>query len=92
MAKNVKVKIAGKEYSLKGYDEEIIQRAYQEVNLQLQELEERYKQESVSTLSVLTALNIAEKYCNTENQLISSHNRIIEELRKMTDFLNNTIK
>lgn len=91
MAKSVKVKIAGKEYSLKGHNEEIIQKASREVNSQLEALEERYKNETVSTLSVLTALNIAEKYCSIENELNSNKSKVIEELGKMTDFLKNSI-
>ena len=87
MAKSIRVIISGKEYLLRGEDEKLVQQVAREVNEQLAQLEKSHRDESATTLSVLTALNIAEKHLIAERQNDCNKKYVIDELSKMSDFL-----
>lgn len=92
MAKSVRVIIGGKEYSLRGDDEKLIQQVANEVNTQLANLELSNKEESATTLSVLTALNIAEKYYKHCGEYNNYEKNIAIELNSMAEFLARQIQ
>jgi len=86
MQKTIKVNIGGKEYSLRGEDEELIKKAADEVNIQLDNLK-GIKKESASTLPMLAALNIAEKYYINKKQQEIDINFLAKELNEMINYL-----
>lgn len=86
MQKSIKVKIADMDYSLRGENEELIRSAAREVNKQLDNLKGKTNESPVN-LSLLAALNIAEKYCSVENQAKIDLNYLIGELEQMANYL-----
>jgi cell division protein ZapA (FtsZ GTPase activity inhibitor) len=86
MQKAIKVNIAGREYSLRGEDEELIKSAAAEVNIQLDNLKGKTK-ETVTTLPLLAALNIAEKYYINKKQQEIDINFLAKELNEMINYL-----
>lgn len=88
MQKTIKVNIGGKEYSLRGENEEITALAAEEVNKQLKDLQSKLN-EPIPTLSLLTALNIAEKYYTNKKQMEVDTKYLAEQLSEMVKFLNN---
>lgn len=87
----VKVKILGNEYFLKGDNEAIIQQAAIEVENQLSNIMEKYKDESMQTIFTLTAINLAEKLKNCEFQSQIDIDYVINELKKITLYLIDNI-
>ncbi len=87
----VKVKILGNEYILKGDNEAIIQQAAIEVENQLSNIMEKYKDESMQTIFTLTAINLAEKLKNCEFQNQIDIDYVINELKKITLYLIDNI-
>ena len=87
MPKSVKVIIGNKEFTLKGEDEVLIDQAAHEVDSQLGELNKRNSAESPETLSILAALNIAEKYYKGRLQDEANVKFVIDELNKMTEYI-----
>ena len=87
MTKSIRVNIGGKEYSLKGHDEKLIYQASNEVNNQFDELEAKHPKESAATLSILSALNIAEKYYKTIQRKDDEQSFLINELNNMAGFI-----
>jgi cell division protein ZapA (FtsZ GTPase activity inhibitor) len=91
MAKPVKIVIGGREYSLRGDNEAFIQKTAEELNNQIDTIRKIYTDESSITITTLAALNIAEKATKaTEKQEINER-FIINEINKMTDFINSRI-
>jgi cell division protein ZapA (FtsZ GTPase activity inhibitor) len=91
MVKSIKIVIGGKEYTLRGDDENIIQQAAQEVNRQLEELQSRHLDESPSTLAMLAALNIAEMYYKILHQSESDNKYVTEQMNSMSKLLSNEV-
>jgi cell division protein ZapA (FtsZ GTPase activity inhibitor) len=87
MSKSIKVIIGGKEYSLKGDDENVIQLAAADVNRQLESLSDRHKGESLTTLAILTALNIAEKHYRLKQDIEVDKNKVISDMNEMSSML-----
>ncbi len=92
MAKSLRVIIGGKDYVLRGEDESLLQKVTQEVNSQLSSLEKSHTDESATTLSILAALNIAEKHYKYLEQDTDSNRYIINELNAMSEFLQNSME
>ncbi|MCX7735806.1 MAG: cell division protein ZapA [Candidatus Kapabacteria bacterium] len=92
MVKTVKFKIGGKDYSLKGDDEALLFRAANEVNNIYTKIQESYPDESISTISVLTALNIAEKSIKEKQQIEVDESYLVEQINKMTDYLSKVMR
>ncbi|MBL7998797.1 MAG: cell division protein ZapA [Candidatus Kapabacteria bacterium] len=83
---SVTVTIGGKDYNLRG-DEEKTRRAAGEVNTVLQTLQQRMGDQSTATLSVLSALNIAEKYHDSHDQHNADMQYLMQEFSSMTEYL-----
>lgn len=82
-----KVKILGAEYNLKGSNESVVIRAAQEVDHQLGNALEKYKEESLQTAFTMAALNIAEKLKICEIQSRINEEYFIDEIKKITLYL-----
>ncbi len=87
MSKAIRVTIGGKDLTLRGDDEEKIKRSVREVNLQVQHLQQTLREQSTPTLTVLAALNIAEKYLDAQEQSSKDVQFVTDELEKMTQYL-----
>lgn len=87
MSKTIKVNIGGKELNLRGDNEQQVMRAATEVNSIIQQLQQRMQDQSTSTLSVLAALNIAEKYNENKEQHEADTKYLSAELSAMTEYL-----
>lgn len=92
MVKTIKFTIGGKEYSLRGDNETLLLRAASEVNNVFRKIQENYSDESLSTISILTALNIAEKSINEKLQIEVDENYLVEQINKMTDYLSKVMR
>jgi cell division protein ZapA (FtsZ GTPase activity inhibitor) len=92
MVNSIKVNIAGREYSLIGDDEILIKNAANEVNQLFKELKKQNEDEPSSTISILAALNIAEKYYKNRRQFDTDRDYIIKEVSKMAEFLKSNLK
>lgn len=91
MANPIKVTIAGREYSLLGEDEAVIKNAANEVNKQIEELKNLNEDEPSSTITILAALNIAEKFYKNRHQIEVDQEYIVSELQKMSEFLESKL-
>jgi cell division protein ZapA (FtsZ GTPase activity inhibitor) len=92
MSKSVKIVIGGKDYSLKGDDESVIRIAANEVNKEISFLEKNFPEESPATISVLTALNLAEKNIAGKKQKEVDESFLIEQINKMSDYLSKVLR
>ncbi len=88
MSKLIRVKIGGKDYSLRGDDEELLQQAASQVNDKLEELKAKNIEEPAATLSLIAALNIAEEQYSIKKQFEVDSNFIITEINSMVEYLN----
>ncbi len=87
MVHPIKVTIGGREYSLYGDDESTIKESAQIVDEQLREIKKNNENESINTLTILAALNIAEKFNKNRQQLNVDYDYLMIELNKMAEFL-----
>ena len=87
MSKTVRVKIGGKEYSLRGDDEQKLLAAAREVDTQFLELRGQLQDQSTSTMAVVAALNIAEQQYETKQQAVADADYLTAELIKMAEYL-----
>lgn len=87
MSKAIRVQIGGKDLTLRGENEEKIKQSVREVNIQVQHLQQTLREQSTPTLTVLAALNIAEKYLDEKEQHVQASKAVAEELEKMTQYL-----
>ncbi|MBM4178390.1 MAG: cell division protein ZapA [Ignavibacteria bacterium] len=87
MSKAIRVQIGGKDLTLRGENEEKIKQSVREVNIQVQHLQQTLREQSTPTLTVLAALNIAEKYLDEKEQRSQNSREVIDELDKMTQYL-----
>jgi len=92
VVKTIKFTIGGKDYSLKGDNEVLLYRAANDVKNVYSKIQESYPDESVSTISVLTALNIAEKSINEKQQIEVDEDYLVEQINKMTDYLSKVMR
>ncbi len=92
MSKAIKVSIGGKELTLRGENEEKIKKAVREVNLQIQQIQQSLPEQSTPTMSLLAALNIAEKYIDADEGRRSDTALMNEELSKMSAYLERAWK
>ena len=87
MSKAIRVTIGGKDLTRRGNDEEKIKKSVREVNLQVQHLQQTLREQSTPTLTILAALNIAEKYLDVQEQRAKDLELVTDELTKMTEYL-----
>ncbi|MCX6152941.1 MAG: cell division protein ZapA [Candidatus Kapabacteria bacterium] len=91
MAHKIKVNIGGIEYPLVGDDPELIQSAAAEVDEQVSLLRKTLTNEPMTTLSILAALNIAEKNYVLKKQNNENRTYLSNEINKMNDYLNQSL-
>ncbi|MBS1536205.1 MAG: cell division protein ZapA [Bacteroidetes bacterium] len=87
MIQSIRVKIGGKEYTLRGEDEQKIRSCAAEVDSQFQALQGKLQDQSTATLAVISALNLAEKNYDSNLQTTTDATFIAAELDKMSTFL-----
>lgn len=87
MSKAIRVTIGGKDLTLRGENEESIKKSVREVNLQIQTLQQSLREQSTPTLSLLAALNLAERCLNAEEGRNNDLHFLMSELEKMTSYI-----
>ena len=87
MSKAIRVTLGGKDLTLRGDDEESIKKSVREVNIQIQELQQSMREQSTPTLSLLAALNLAERCLGAEEGRTQDVQWMTDELEKMTSYL-----
>lgn len=93
MFRSISVTIDGKEYKLRGEDEDLIQKAAHEVNEQLEMLKKKSRDDwPATTLPVLAALNIAERELEQRRKNENDINYFSNELDKMAEKLESALK
>lgn len=85
--KSVRVKIGGQEYSLRTDDEVKLRDIADRVDSQLRALQSSTAEQSTSTLSILTALTIAEQEYDSRKQQITDVQYLVAEVEAMIAFL-----
>ena len=91
MANKIRVVIGGREYSLRVEDESFVKQSAEELNWQIQEIENKYKDESSITITTLAALNLVEKKSKEADKQEKNKLFVLNEINKMTEFLNSRI-
>jgi cell division protein ZapA (FtsZ GTPase activity inhibitor) len=86
----VRVTIGGQEYNLRSDNEAKLREIAASVDKQLRQLQATTTEPSTTTLSVLTALNIAEQEYDTRHQQIANTQYLILELERMKAFARQT--
>ena len=89
MGNSIKVNIGGREYSLRGDDEQTIRDTANLVNTKYEDIVSQHGDLPDKTISVLASLNIAEESLNYQRSNLATQEVLITELDKMTDFLEN---
>jgi cell division protein ZapA (FtsZ GTPase activity inhibitor) len=92
MAKGIKVFIGNKELNLKGDDEKLIVQSADLINQTLSEIGYKKEQDLDLTLSILTSLNIAEKFIRLKNKMEESEKLVMKEIENMSDFVEKNFK
>jgi cell division protein ZapA len=87
MAQKLRVFVGGNAYPLKGDNEKLIQLAAEEVNSQLEQLGRKHLGETEVRLSVLAALNIAEKQLKLQQQYDIDKGFVVNEVEKISDLI-----
>jgi cell division protein ZapA (FtsZ GTPase activity inhibitor) len=87
MQKTIRVTLGGKDLTLRGDNEEKMKRSVREVNLQIQQLQQSLREQSTPTLSLLAALNVAEKYLDVDDQQKGGMAYVERELENMAQYL-----
>jgi len=91
MATAIRVIIGGREYSLKGDNEQLVRQAADDVNKQFTSFGLKHNEESSTTLGVLAALNLAEQSILNRQQIIADSEFISNELDAMANFIINNL-
>ena len=86
MSKAIRVTLGGKDLTLRGENEESIKKSVREVNLQIQTLQQTLREQSTPTLSLLAALNLAERCLTAEEGRERDARYLLSELEKMTSY------
>ncbi|MBM4173627.1 MAG: cell division protein ZapA [Ignavibacteria bacterium] len=92
MSIQVKVTIGGKEFSLRGDDEEKLIRAAKEVDDQIKALQSGMLDQSTQMQAIVAALNLAEQKLQAEEQLQKDTVLLASELENMAVFLRQQMK
>ncbi|NBO69160.1 MAG: cell division protein ZapA [Bacteroidetes bacterium] len=92
MSIQVKVTIGGKEFSLRGDDEEKLIRAAKEVDDQIKALQAGMMDQSTQMQAIVAALNLAEQKINAVEQLEKDSSILASELENMAVFLKEQVK
>jgi cell division protein ZapA (FtsZ GTPase activity inhibitor) len=87
MSKAIRVTLGGKDLTLRGDNEESIKKSVREVNIQIQNLQQSMREQSTPTLSLLAALNLAERCLVAEEGSEADVLWMTDELEKMTSYM-----
>lgn len=88
MTKSVQVKIGGREYTLRGEDEEKLLFCARKVDAQLQKIQSGGGEHAPTTMmAIMAALNLEGQHYDKESIHEEEVGYITSELQKMTDYL-----
>ncbi|TAE28608.1 MAG: cell division protein ZapA [Candidatus Kapaibacterium sp.] len=87
MKKTVRVKIGGQEYNLRSDDEAKVRDVAAKVDTQFRLIQGSSKEQSTATLSILTALNVAEQEHDVRQQQQRDKLYLASEVEKMVAYL-----
>ncbi len=87
MSKAIRVTLGGKDLTLRGDNEESMKKSVREVNLQIQTLQQSLREQGTSTLSLLAALNLAERCLTAEEGRTADLQFVTSELARMAELL-----
>jgi cell division protein ZapA (FtsZ GTPase activity inhibitor) len=88
----VKVTIGGKEFTLRGDDEQKLVRAAKEVDDQIRALQSGMMDQSTQMQAIVAALNLAEQKISAEETLEKESLLLSSELENMVTFLREQLK
>ncbi|MCS6965674.1 MAG: cell division protein ZapA [Candidatus Kapabacteria bacterium] len=91
MERSVRVTIAGREYVLRGEDEEKLLRSAREVDGQWQRLRAQIPEQSTTTMAILVALNLAEQHQELRAQYDVDMRYIGEALDRMIAYVDECL-
>ncbi|MCE2754524.1 MAG: cell division protein ZapA [Ignavibacteriae bacterium] len=92
MSTQVKVTIGGKEFTLRGDDEQKLVRAAKEVDDQIRALQSGMMDQSTQMQAIVAALNLAEQKISAEETLEKESLLLSSELENMATFLREQLK
>lgn len=92
MSIQVKVNIGGKEFTLRGDDEQKLVRAAKEVDDQIRALQAGMMDQSTQMQAIVAALNLAEQKISAEETLEKESQLLATELENMAIFLRQQLK
>lgn len=92
MSIQVKVTIGGKEFTLRGDDEQKLIRAAKEVDDQIRALQSGMMDQSTQMQAIVAALNLAEQKISAEETLENESQLLASELENMAVFLRQQLK
>jgi cell division protein ZapA (FtsZ GTPase activity inhibitor) len=92
MSIQVKVTIGGKEFTLRGDDEQKLVRAAKEVDDQIRALQSGMMDQSTQMQAIVAALNLAEQKISAEETLEKESQLLSSELENMATFLRQQLK
>ena len=92
MSTQVKVTIGGKEFTLRGDDEQKLVRAAKEVDDQIRALQSGMMDQSTQMQAIVAALNLAEQKISAEETLEKESILLSSELENMATFLREQLK
>jgi cell division protein ZapA (FtsZ GTPase activity inhibitor) len=92
MSIQVKVTIGGKEFTLRGDDEQKLMSAAKEVDDQIRALQVGMKDQSTQMQAIVAALNLAEQKMTAEETLEKESFLLSTELENMAVFLRQQLK
>lgn len=92
MSIQVKVTIGGKEFTLRGDDEQKLVRAAKEVDDQIRALQSGMMDQSTQMQAIVAALNLAEQKISAEETLEKESQLLASELENMAVFLRQQLK
>lgn len=92
MSTQVKVTIGGKEFTLRGDDEQKLVRAAKEVDDQIRALQIGMMDQSTQMQAIVVALNLAEQKISAEETLEKESLLLSSELENMATFLREQLR
>jgi cell division protein ZapA (FtsZ GTPase activity inhibitor) len=92
MSTQVKVTIGGKEFTLRGDDEQKLVRAAKELDDQIRALQSGMMDQSTQMQAIVAALNLAEQKISAEETLEKESLLLSSELENMATFLREQLK
>ncbi len=92
MSTQVKVTIGGKEFTLRGDDEQKLVRAAKEVDDQIRALQIGMMDQSTQMQAIVAALNLAEQKISAEETLEKESLLLSSELENMATFLREQLR